>query len=92
MGNRATRKGAPHQLVDTDTSTVVAELDCRHTRQGQKPFDEEYLRVCERRSDSSLPLPLCRQLGIDVRAYLSDILARVNTHPAERIGELLPDN
>jgi len=33
----------------------------------------------------------CRRLGIDVRAYLTDVLARVNTHTADRIAELLPD-
>ncbi len=33
----------------------------------------------------------CRQLGIDARAYLVDVLARVNAHPAARLSELLPD-
>lgn len=33
----------------------------------------------------------CRHLGIDARAYLEDVLRRVNTHPASRLEELLPD-
>jgi hypothetical protein len=33
----------------------------------------------------------CRGLGADPFAYLSDVLYRVITHPARRIGELLLD-
>lgn len=33
----------------------------------------------------------CKELGIDPFAYLRDVLDRVSTHPAGRIGELLPD-
>jgi transposase len=33
----------------------------------------------------------CRNLGIDTRAYFTDVLARVNTHPHSRLEELLPD-
>jgi transposase len=33
----------------------------------------------------------CKELGIDPFAYLRDVLDRVSTHPASRIGELLPD-
>jgi hypothetical protein len=33
----------------------------------------------------------CKSLGIDPQAYLSDVLGRISTHPAKRIGELLPD-
>ncbi len=33
----------------------------------------------------------CRALQIDVNAYLSDVLSRVNTHPMSRLEELLPD-
>jgi transposase/uncharacterized coiled-coil protein SlyX len=33
----------------------------------------------------------CRRLDIDPQAYLEDILRRINTHPANRIDELLPD-
>jgi hypothetical protein len=32
----------------------------------------------------------CRRLGIDPAQYLSDVIARVATHPASRIGELTP--
>jgi transposase len=32
----------------------------------------------------------CKQLGIDSFAYLRDVLGRLPTHPAERLGELLP--
>jgi transposase len=34
----------------------------------------------------------CKNLGIDPQAYLRDVLARVSTHPANRIEELLPDH
>jgi transposase len=30
--------------------------------------------------------------GIDPRAWLADVLARLPGHPAQRIGELLPWN
>jgi len=33
----------------------------------------------------------CRALQIDVKAYLSDVLSRVNTHPMSRLEDLLPD-
>ena len=33
----------------------------------------------------------CRRIDLDPYAYLDDILRRVNTHPASRIDELLPD-
>jgi transposase len=33
----------------------------------------------------------CRNLEIDTRAYFTDVLARVNTHPHSRLEELLPD-
>ena len=33
----------------------------------------------------------CRHLDIDPYAYLDDVLRRINTHPASRIAELLPD-
>jgi transposase len=32
----------------------------------------------------------CRQAGADVEAYLTDLAARLPSHPAKRIGELLP--
>jgi transposase len=32
----------------------------------------------------------CKQQGIDAFAYLRDVLERLATHPAERLGELLP--
>ena len=34
----------------------------------------------------------CKHLGVDVLAYLTDVLDRVSTHPASRIRELLPDH
>lgn len=34
----------------------------------------------------------CRRLDLDPYAYLEDVLRRVNTHPADRIEELLPDH
>ena len=33
----------------------------------------------------------CKNLAIDSFAYLRDVLERISTHPARRIGELLPD-
>lgn len=33
----------------------------------------------------------CKRLGVEPFGYLRDVLARVNTHPASRIAELLPD-
>ncbi len=33
----------------------------------------------------------CRRIDLDPYVYLDDILRRVNTHPASRIDELLPD-
>ncbi len=33
----------------------------------------------------------CKELEIDLQAYLRDELERVSTHPASRIEELLPD-
>jgi hypothetical protein len=36
-------------------------------------------------------LPISSRLDIDPEAYLEDILRRINTHPASRIDELLPD-
>ena len=32
----------------------------------------------------------CRELGVPVREYLSDVLERVSTHPASRVHELTP--
>ena len=32
----------------------------------------------------------CRQAGVDVVAYLTDVLTRLPDHPAARIAELLP--
>ena len=34
----------------------------------------------------------CRRIDLDPYAYLDDVLRRVNTHPANRIDELLPDH
>ena len=34
----------------------------------------------------------CRQAGVDMVAYLADVLVRVSTHPARRLEELLPEN
>ncbi|MCP5041881.1 MAG: IS66 family transposase [bacterium] len=34
----------------------------------------------------------CRQVQLDVVAYLADVMVRVATHPASRIDELLPEN
>ena len=33
----------------------------------------------------------CKNLGIDVGCYLGDVLSRVDTHPHQRLDELLPD-
>jgi transposase len=33
----------------------------------------------------------CKRHGVDPFAYLKDILERLPTHPADRLGELLPD-
>jgi hypothetical protein len=33
----------------------------------------------------------CQRHQIDPFAYLKDVLERLPTHPAERVGELLPD-
>ena len=33
----------------------------------------------------------CRRCGVEPFAYIRDLLARVSTHPASRIAELLPD-
>jgi transposase len=33
----------------------------------------------------------CKNLGNEPFAYLRDVLARVSTHPASRIDDLLPD-
>ena len=33
----------------------------------------------------------CRRCGVEPFAYIRDLLIRVNTHPASRIAELLPD-
>jgi transposase len=33
----------------------------------------------------------CKNLEVDAFAYLRDVLERISTHPARRIGELLPD-
>lgn len=33
----------------------------------------------------------CRRLGIDVRAYLTDVLASINGYPSHRLEDLLPD-
>jgi transposase len=33
----------------------------------------------------------CKNLGVDAFAYLRDVLERISTHPARRIGELLPN-
>ena len=32
----------------------------------------------------------CKAVGVDVLTYLADVLVRVATHPASKIGELLP--
>jgi|GEM_PF-3365639 len=32
----------------------------------------------------------CKLAGVDPFAYLRDVLTRVSTHPAERVGELIP--
>jgi hypothetical protein len=34
----------------------------------------------------------CKRVGVDVLAYLADVLIRVATHPASRIDELRPAN
>jgi transposase len=34
----------------------------------------------------------CKRLRVDPFAYLKDILERLPTHPADRLGELLPDD
>jgi len=34
----------------------------------------------------------CKPNGVDPRAWLADVLARLPDHPARRIGELLPWN
>jgi transposase len=34
----------------------------------------------------------CKLAGVDVLAYLADVLVRIATHPANRIDELLPAN
>lgn len=33
----------------------------------------------------------CARHGIDPWSYLADVLARIPSHPADRIAELLPD-
>jgi transposase len=33
----------------------------------------------------------CKRHGIDPWSYLSDVLSRIPTHPADRVAELLPD-
>jgi transposase len=33
----------------------------------------------------------CKELEINLEAYLRDVLDRISTHPAKRIEELLPD-
>lgn len=34
----------------------------------------------------------CKLNGVDPQAYLADVIARINTHPAKRLAELLPYN
>ena len=34
----------------------------------------------------------CKAVGVDVLTYLADVLVRVATHPASKIGDLLPAN
>lgn len=33
----------------------------------------------------------CEEAGVNPHAYLADVLMRVQTHPASRVDELLPD-
>ena len=33
----------------------------------------------------------CKKLGVDPLAYLSDLFARISSHPQTRLAELLPD-
>ena len=35
-------------------------------------------------------LATCRMQGVDARIWLTDILLRIDTHPASREGELTP--
>ena len=37
-------------------------------------------------------LESCRRLGINPHEYLTDVLSRLATHPASRIGELTPSS
>ena len=32
----------------------------------------------------------CKLAGVDPFAWLKDVLSRIPTHPADRIGELIP--
>ena len=33
----------------------------------------------------------CQALGVEPWRYLRDVLGRLSSHPAQRLGELLPD-
>ncbi len=83
-----------HYLTDGDIpiSNIHTERAMRGVGIGRK----NWLFVRSESGGATLAIILsivttCKNLEIDVRAYLQDVLSRVNSHPQGRLDELLPD-
>ena len=81
------------RLFQSDITSMVLALTTHVVREFQVDLDELHNDSTMGKTAATLMslCATCKNLGVDAFAYLRDVLERINTHPARRIGELLPD-
>jgi hypothetical protein len=71
-----------------DTLTMLAEVEW--AAKGKSPPERQALRKERARPIRDSLVASCKRHRIDPFVYLRDVIARIPTHPRNRIRELLP--
>ena len=76
---------------DVPPDTNLVENKLRDTKLGQRNWTFAWTEVgAEHTGIMNAMLATCRMQGVDARVWLTDVLLRIDSHPASRVDELTP--
>ena len=76
---------------DVPPDTNLVENKLRNTKLGQRNWLFSWTEMgAEHVGIMNAMLATCRMQGVDARVWLTDVLLRIDSHPASRVGELTP--